>query len=281
MRRLTARCLPLLFVAAQGWAAAPGPEATDARALALGGAYRALAETVAAARFNPAGLSPRRGFFVGGTYHTSPVGAADGVELTLVDNVTSPFGGALQYTHYQGDEEREEISLSLSAGEGKQASGLWWGFTVRYVQARDRSGGEWSDLVTSDVGFLVERPGGLRIGVVGYDVLDSSSDFLNRRVALGLSKSSGAWTLAADVLRNLDQDVSNGVNLHLGGEYRLGEGPWALRGGYQWRGDTREDYASAGVGWSLPGSLSAGYGLQKSRQDPRGYLHALSLEGSF
>jgi len=163
-----------------------------------------------------------------------------------------------------------------------QATGLSWGFTARYVQARDRSGGEWSDLITGDVGFLFGRPGGIRIAAVGYNVLDTSSAFLDRRIALGASKAwPQGWVLAADVVRNLDRDVSSGVDLHLGGELRQGGSPWGFRAGYLWRGDTGKDYGSAGVGWSLPGSLDLGLALQKARKGASDYVSVVSVEGSF
>ncbi|MBI5015633.1 MAG: hypothetical protein HZB55_09115 [Deltaproteobacteria bacterium] len=272
----------LVIAAATCRAAPPGLEATDARALGMGGAYRSLAETTAAARFNPAGLSPHRGFFAGASYATSPTSALDAVHITLVDNITSPMGGALQYSHFQGKEEREEISLSLSAGDTKQFSGLWWGFTGRYVQARGRSAAEWDDLLTGDVGFLFERPGGIRIAAVGYDIFDTSSTFLNRRIALGVSRSSPeGWVVAGDVVRNLDRDVSSGVDLHVGGEYARPGSPWAFRAGYQWRGDTGKDYGSLGVGWRLTDVLQLAGALQQARQGADGHLVVVSVEGSF
>jgi hypothetical protein len=267
-----------LLSAGPSWGASPGSEDLDARALGMGGALRSLANTVSAARYNPAGLSAIRGFFAGMSYATQTEGAFDAVQITLVDNITSPMGGALQYVRLQGEEEREDIGLSLSAG-GK---GLWWGFTVRYVHARNRDAAEWNQLFTGDVGFLIERPGDLRIAAVGYDLLDTTSPFLERRVALAASKTwAKDWTVAVDLVRNLDNDFNKGLDLHVGVEYRRPTSRWIFRGGEFWEGSSGKDYTSLGVGWSLPVNLDLGYALRVSRQDPSAYLNVLTFAGSF
>ncbi|MFU8857149.1 MAG: hypothetical protein ACNA8S_09105 [Deferrisomatales bacterium] len=269
--------LLLAWPAAGALAAAPRPELLDARSLAMGGALRSLAGPVEAARVNPAALGPVRGFFAGTSYATGRRHPVDAFSLTLVDNVTSPMGGALQYLRVNGPEEREDVSLSLAAGK----TGLWWGFTVRYVHGREDDTTRWKDVFTGDLGFLFERPGGLRIAAVGQDLLDTSLGYLERRIALGVSKDvRWGWTLAADVVRTLDRDVSRGTDLHLGAEHALGDTPWRFRLGQLWRGDTGKDYGSVGVGWSWR-TLTVGYGVQRARQSSDEILHAVSAEGVF
>ncbi|MHB8766027.1 MAG: hypothetical protein ACYDA8_17055 [Deferrisomatales bacterium] len=274
MKRLL--LLAALAAATPASAASPGVDLLDARALGMGGALRSLAGPTEAPRLNPAMLGPVRGFFAGTSYATRQAGAFDALAVTLIDNVTSPMGGALQYLRLQGAEEREDVSLSLAAGR----KGLWWGFSARYVHGRQAGAAQWEDVFTGDVGLLFERPNGLRLAVVGTDLVDTSLDFLERRVALAASKSGPrGWTLAADLVRNLDRDVDRGVDLHLGAEYTPA-GPWALRLGQLWRGDTGKDYASAGLGWSR-GTLRLGYAAQKARQRSGELLHVVSAEASF
>ena len=174
MRKRALPLLIVLFMAGTSPGAVTDPGLLDARTLAMGGALRSLAELGAAARLNPAALSPRRGFFAEASYATRAESALDAAQFTIVDNITSPMGGAIQYLRLQGRTEREDVSLSLSAGE----EGLWWGFTGRYVHARDKGTADWDDAVTFDVGFLFSRPHGIRIAAVGYDLLDTSSQFL-------------------------------------------------------------------------------------------------------
>jgi len=278
MRPLTLlAALLVLCPAAPSWPATPRPELLEARSLGMGGALRTLAGPVAAARINPAALGTVRGFFAGASYATRQEGGLDAFSITMVDNVTSPMGGALQYLRLQGGEEREDVSLSLAAGK----RGLWWGFTARFVHGRQDQRAQWEDVFTGDLGVLVERPGGLRIAAVGQDLLDTSLDFLERRISLGVSQSGlWGWIVAGDVVRNLDREFSQGVDLHLGAEYALGATPWRLRLGQLWRSDTGKDYASAGVGWGWQ-NVTVGYAIQKARQRSGEFLHAFSAEGSF
>lgn len=275
MRRLALLLSVCLATAAH--AASPRPELLTPRAVAMGGALRALAGPTETARLNPAGLGRERGFFGGAAYANRSADAFDALSITLVDNITSPMGGAIQYLHLQGEVEREDVSLGLSAGQ----RGLWWGFTARYVHGRDRGSATWEDVFTGDIGLLFERPTGTRIAVVGYDLIDTSIAFLEKRVALGVGQTGlKGWDVGVDVVRNLERDVSSGVDLHLGAEYRPTGSPWALRLGQMWRGDTGKDYASVGFGWSR-GGFSVAYGLQKARQRADEFLHVVGVEGSF
>jgi hypothetical protein len=262
--------------AGSGWAAALDPSLLDARSLAMGGALRSLAETQAAARMNPAALSLRRGFFGGAAYATGRSRPLDATQLTLVDSITSPMGGAIQYLRLKAEDEREDVGLSLSAG----GRGLYWGATGRFVHARERGSSDWDDTFSGDVGFLFDRPGGVRIGVVGYDLLDAGSLFLERRLALGVSRSgSGGLTGAFDLVRTLRRDFADGLDLHLGVEYVPVGSAWALRAGQRWDSQSGKDFASVGVGWAR-GTLQLGYGVRLSRQDPGKPVHAFSVEAA-
>ncbi len=275
---------PMLFLALAALAqpvgaAVPHPTLLSARSLGMGGAVRALSGPLESARVNPAGLATQRGFFSGSSYATRRHAPYDAFSLTLVDNITSPMGGALQYQRTKGaDEEREEVSLGLAMGQ----PGLRWGFTVRYVHGRADREADWHNVFEGDVGVLFERPGGTRLAVVGYDLLGTSLEFLERRVACGVAQTGvgGSWNLAADVVRNLDRDFSDGLDLHLGAEHQRAGSPWATRLGHLWRGDSGKDYQSLGAGY-VAGGLNLGYALQLTRQDRSEILHLFSIDGSF
>jgi hypothetical protein len=121
----------------------------------------------------------------------------------------------------------------------------------------------------------------LRVAVVGHDLVHTTLDFLDRRIALAASKDGlWGWTVEADVVRDLDEDFSQGVDVQLGAEYAFGDTPWRLRFGQMWRGDTGKDYASAGFGWSWR-NVTVGYAVQKTRQRSGEFLHAFSVDGTF
>ncbi|HSH68627.1 MAG TPA: hypothetical protein VK997_01830 [Deferrisomatales bacterium] len=256
----------------------PHPTLLNARSLGMGGAVRALSGPVESARVNPAGLAAQRGFFSGASYATRRHSPYDAFSLTLVDNITSPMGGALQYRRTQGtSEEREEVSLGLAMGK----PGLRWGFTARYVHGRADGEAQWHEVFNGDVGFLFERPGGTKLAAVGYDLLGTSLGYLERRVACGVAQTGvGNWNLAADLVRNLDRDFGKGLDLHLGAEYQAPTSPWAARLGHMWRGDNGVDYQSLGAGYTL-GRFSLGYAVQAALQDSGQLLHLISIDGSF
>lgn len=277
MRRLAILAAFLAFWPAAARSSGPPPQELDARSVAMGGALRSLAGPLEAARMNPAAVGTARGFFASASYATRHASSLDAFSLTVVDNVTSPMGGALQYLRLRGPHDREDVSLSLAAGK----RGQWWGFTARYVHGRGDKNAQWEDVFTGDLGVLFERPRGLRLAVVGQDLIDTSLDFLARRIALGASQSGlWGWTLAADAVRTLEREFSRGVDLHLGAEYAPQDKPWRLRLGQMWRGDTGKDYHSVGIGWAWP-NLTVGYGIQNPRQGANGLLHAFSAEGAF
>ena len=260
-------------------AAAPHPTLLNARSLGMGGALRALSDPVDSARINPAGLATHRGFFAGSSYATRRDAPYDAFSLTVVDNITSPMGGALQYQRTKDrEEEREEVGLGLAMG----TPGLRWGFTVRYVHGRQGRDGDWHNVFNGDVGVLFERPGGTRLAVVGYDLLGTSLPFLERRISLGVAQvgAGNSWNLAADLVRNMDQDFADGLDLHLGAEYRPTGSPWAGRLGHMWRGDNGKDYQSLGGGYSTD-RLELGYALQLPRQARSELLHLFTVDGSF
>lgn len=244
----------------------------------MGGALRTLSGPIAAPRLNPAALGVVRGFFAGSSYATRREGAFDAVSFTIVDNVTSPMGGAIEYLHVQGDDDLDNLSLSLAAGK----QGLWWGFTVRYARSREREDSGWQDDVTMDMGFLFERPSGLRLAAVGYNLADTTAEEVGRRVAFGASYPDIlGWTLAADVVRTLDTGISRGLDFHLGGEYAFGNSGWTGRLGQMWLGETGKDYASAGLGWAWKSTFRLAYAVQIARQDTSEILQVFSAEGSF
>ncbi|GAB4276895.1 MAG: hypothetical protein Kow0092_32700 [Deferrisomatales bacterium] len=276
-RRLLPRaCLCLALAAAPARALSPLPEHVDPRVLAMGGAARSTAEPVSAARVNPAALARRRGFFSAVHYGHRQTGSVNALSVVLVDNITSPLGGAIQYLHFQGEQGQERDDLSLGLAWGKK--GLWWGATARLIRGQEPGQAGWDSEITADVGLLFERPSGIRIAVVGSDVLGTSLGFVDRRIALGVSTPEMfGWTLAADVVRNLDRRFSEGVDLHLGAEYVFERPALAVRFGQMWRGDTGKDYASAGVAWRV-GRFTLEYGVQKARQRSGEWLHALGVE---
>lgn len=268
----------LIFGAAPAGAVvdlAQRPELYDARALALGGAGRSLSPSPTAGRMNPAAIAGIRGFYGGATYLTRDEETLDALRVTVVDNSSSPVAGALMYSRMVAGRELEDIGLVLAAGANNQ----WWGATTRYVHGRDSSSDEWDGAFVGDIGVLVQREW-LRIAVVGHDLFASTLDFLETRLALGLSTDFYGFTLAGDYVRHLDTDLDHGQDTHVGVEYTPKGSKWSLRAGQVWEGATDEDAFTWGIGWTYK-TLELGYGWMKTRQEPGPTVHVFSVRGSF
>jgi len=240
------------------------PELFNARALALGGAVRAIPSTVMAARMNPAALSPIRGFYGGFSYEGQDrdVGGFDAVQVTLVDNATSNFAGAIQYTRSTSDYQLEDLGISIAGGKSNH-----FGATLRYIHGRDSNLDSWESALVGDLGFLAERHGGLKIAVTGHDLFADQLGFLSPRIALGLAYPIfPRWNLSTDFVRHTEESMSDGQDYHVGLEWTPSGSSFALRFGQMWEGLTDEDATSIGFGWKSEEGWVFGYAVQKVRQ---------------
>jgi hypothetical protein len=259
------------------YAADPLPETFDARAMALGGAVSSLPGNSMAVRANPATLSLRRGFFAGMTYLNRDKGQLDAVAVTVVDNSSSQFAGAIQYVRAVGNMEAEDFGVTMASNMGKYAMGT----TVRYVHARNDRNDDWDGAFVADIGILLRRDSGLRIAVVARDLFASSLDWLETRAALGISMDDiFGFNLSADYVRYFDHNLDNGSTVHLGAEWSPLQSPWTLRLGQQWNALTTEDFQSIGLGWT-DRRFDFGYAFQQNRQDPGKTIHVVSISSPF
>ncbi len=272
---LLALAIPSLAAAGQSYA-----EQFNARSLALGGAIRAIPASVMAARVNPAALCPIRGFFGGVSYEGQDRSGDgfDALQVTLVDNQTSAFAGAIQYSRRASADQIEDISVSLAGGKTN-----FFGASLRYIHGRDASSASWESAVVGDIGILAERPGGLRFAVTGQDLFASKLDFLEPRAALGVSYNlSSVWMLSADFVRNLDRAIEDGQDLHIGLEWSPRGSGFAFRAGYMYEGLSEERFYSAGIGWTNADGLVFGYAFQvpEDDRDREKIIHAFSVQAA-
>lgn len=278
------RCVKIIFsllaaclATSASLAADPAPEAYDARAMGLGGAVTSVVGRTMSARANPAALVPERGFLFGATYLTRSNTQLDALAVTLVDNSTSPIAGAIHYLRVVTEGESEEVGLSLAAGE----RGQFWGMTGRFAHTRADKKDNWRSAFVGDFGLLLIRSSGLHVGLVGRDFLDSTYDALERRVALGLSKTfDSGLMVSADYVRYVDLGINDGYSTHLGVEFRPSQTPWELRGGYTRSPMGGDEYYSGGLGWSNQ-TISADYAFRINKDKQRDFIHVFSFSAPF
>lgn len=258
-------------------AADPSPELYNARAMALGGAVTSVPGKIMSARANPAALAPVRGFFGGASYLTRSVNQLDGIAVTLIDNISAPIAGAVNYLRVVTEGESEEVALSLATG----VSDYYWGMSARFAHTRKTRTADWENTFVGDVGLLTIRDSGFTFGLAARDLFDTSYEGLRRRVAGGMSYSTEFGLLiAADYVRYFDYSVSEGSTVHAGIEWKPNQTPWSIRAGSLWDNITNENYLSMGLGWSNK-SFEIDYAYRVNKDHGEDDTHVVTLSYPF
>lgn len=247
----------------------------DARPVALGGAYVALAGDANAVHYNPSGLALMPGHEVTLTYHQLFAGftqqyGAFAHKLSPYTGVGAQFNtygaGSIQRTSAAdpngstlGGVAARDSAASLAFGHRLKGQAVAFGGAVKVIRST-------LDIYTAqtfafDAGVMVQ-PKGVRYPVLlaasvhnlgaGLDY-GGGKEALPTRVRLGASVGLTRSALMTSEVR-LTQD---GMTLHAGAEYRLFEHV-LLRAGY----DGRD---AAGAGFNLAGALAGGGGLEFGR----------------
>jgi hypothetical protein len=269
--------LCLLFISTASWGANPLPEMLNARALALSGAVTSIPDHMMAVRANPAGLAPVRTFLGGINYLSRDENQYNSFSATVIDNISSPYAGALQYLRILSQIESEEIGLSLASG----SPGKYWGVSARFVHGRTNKDDDLDTAIVGDVGGLLMTDSGVRIGLVGRDLFGTTFAPLERRAALGVSMPFDVGAMfSVDLVRYLDHDYEDGNSIHMGTQYSLPQTPWTVRAGYIIDEFSKEESYSFGFGWDNK-SLSLDYGFQQNLEIKEEMIHVVALSGPF
>lgn len=266
-----------LAVSGAATAADPSPETYNARALALGGAVTSVPGKLMSARANPAGLAPVRGFFGGASYLTRSVNQLDGISVTLIDNISAPIAGAVNYLRVVTEGESEEVALSLATG----VSDFYWGLSARFAHTRKTRTDDWENTFVGDAGLLIIRDSGFTFGLAARDLFDASYEGLRRRVAGGISYTfEEGVMLAADYVRYFDFGISDGSTVHVGAEWKPNQTPWSIRAGMLKDNMTDETYFSCGLGWSNK-SFEIDYAYRANKEHGEDDTHVVTLSYPF
>lgn len=242
-----------------------------AKAVAMGGAFTAVADDPSTIYYNPAGtfFLPRRQVLAG--YHNYVLDIQSGFLAHTRPIIDKLGGGAfIDYLNF-GDFTRTDIngipSGEFSGGDfliGVNASmlvnpGLAVGLNVKYMH--ESADGYGADAVAADIGILYRLPDSLTtVGLSAYNLGGVVSGFTDHKDKLPLGVRAGA----AHSLRELPLVVAldgvlpndNDPYVNVGAEFYKFE-PLYLRAGYSLFGENFKT-GSSSDGW---GGFSAGFGL--------------------
>jgi hypothetical protein len=207
-------------------------EGLGPRVLAGGEARRGAAQGAAATTMNPAGLSLTRDLVFEGAFGYRPGDGANLVAISACDS-TVVIPGCFYYHYLSADptvsgtsfrRTGHEFGFSLSRHVGSR---LILGTTSKYFDYESELADEGeTDGFSFDVGVLAILSEGLKVGVVGYNVLGDDSPHYPAATGAGVAlRLTPELLLSADGLWNLDLDDDQTTGRYgAGAEYFLTSG---------------------------------------------------------
>lgn len=192
---------------------------TNARAIALGGAYRVLGGTAEVVVGNPAAvlLYPIYRVEVGGAWDFASKEAFGSV--MVLDGKSQPLGGgaAYQLVSLGRGGSRRTGHLSTIALAYALSPNFLLGASTRYLVM---SGATSANAVTADGGLVLRLSQGLQIGIGGHNLIDTGNPELSRYFTGSGALMLDTLSLVADVRSDFNGE-SPQFGYSLGAEYIL------------------------------------------------------------
>lgn len=259
-RSLLAAVVLLVSIVMPRAAAAQSTEPLNARALGMGGAFRALVYDGNAVELNPAGMAQAKRFlFEGGYFRTPPV-REFGLDLSITDSLTNPSatGFAVHYRRRKAardvlapapgiDEQRYAAAVGIPLIPEKLHLGMSTKFIrVTYpgaVPAQDKV-----NVITGDFGILYRPFQMLAVGATFDNLIDGGHREAPRAITGGVAVLPTAWlVLTADGVVDLatteDEETGWAAGAQLSPTRNI-----AFRGGIYEEAISKDRYWTAGIG---------------------------------
>ena len=237
------------------------------RALAMGGAYSAIAAGPDAIRLNPAGIGLSKIYVIKAGYQSRNDNSR-AYNASILDFKTSNSPLGLSYTKEEiAGQERNYGILSFANSGASTLIGL----SVKYFEDSTKDKKAYS----YDIGILMRQSDDLSISLVGRNLKKTDLDFAHKTYTAGAAyKPTSELTIAADYTKDRDIDSNNTITA-LGMSYSLSSS-LALRAGYKQNEISASDYYSAGLSiFDRNGYLDYGYRWNKDNRDD--HIHSVSL----
>jgi hypothetical protein len=231
------------------------------RELGLGESMRADSRGALATTLNPAGLALDRALVFEGGYGHRPGDDANMVNASACDS-TVPIPGCFYYRYFSADPVVGGTTLARRAHEfGWTASRpvgekLILGTNTKYFDYNSTRAGEAdAEGFTLDVGFIFLAAPTVKLGFVGYNLIETETAQYPRASAVGVSvRPTPQLGLFVDALWNLDLPEGQSTGRYGGGaEYFMVSGD--KQSGYPLRVGTVHDrtldatYLTGGLGY--------------------------------
>jgi len=243
-------------------------EMIGAKAVAMGGSYRAVADDYGAVLLNPAGITQFPRYSIVAAYnYTSPSGA-DLLASSIVDSKTSSLGAGIIYIYRNENSMRKsEQELAFAVAQEYMKS-FHIGFTTHYLWREDQEDGWRVDAAT-----LISPIPYISVGVIGKNLVRVEDD--QREIDFGFASRIHMLTVAFDIIW-VPEDEESPLGYHLGGEIIV-RGEIGLRGGYAFK-RAGQDWYGLGLSWYVPrGSLSYAFRRGVGSSDEIGHWIEIGL----
>ena len=231
-----------------GWPFDPRrPIVPDARPLALGEAYRAVANGNGALWYNPAGLAFFPTYSIEANYSYGSWVDMHQVSASVVDTKTNPYAGAgAAYIYAHGG--KDPLGTSKEFSYHGTRLGLCFplientfalGVGLQYMNSNVQ-GGRDDNFFTADVSLMARLADFIALAVVGHNLTNTASPSAPLALGAGLALYPfDALLLAFDLVTDFQTKNDPALEYHAGVEYQFlfgeGEGTaqaFALRAGY-------------------------------------------------
>jgi hypothetical protein len=223
------------------------------RSLGMGTALRASATGSSGPLLNPAGMSLARMYVLGTQYQFRGSDSGHLVHVSVVDSITARLAAGLYYSFVHAEPEQllatadgplalaqtlttHEVGLALSYPLGQF---LNLGLTTKYVNhqgeltetAPESVGAAEVSRLTLDAGAVLHHSSGLRLGVVGNNLVAVDDPDFARSLGLGLALARSVLLVEVDTVIDFSSNPDETeVGVHGGFELFLAQ-RFAIRGG--------------------------------------------------
>ena len=279
MRRLSAVALLLPFFFARPAAAqtAPNTELESAKALGMGGAFRAASFLDASAvDLNPAAMSVIKKFDFEAGWIRDPDSKDYALELMMADSLTNATSTGFDFEYRSGPRDAngkaafQSQRYLVTAGAPIMQDSMWLGFGTKYVDVA-YDGGPTHKVVTGDISLEYKPVQYVVLAATMDNLVNGNDPEAPRSVTGGLAILPAKWLLAeGDFVADLASANSTKTTWMTGLQWTPSQS-FSLRGGWNQNQLTRERYWALGAGFQ--GQTMA---LDYAMRVPEGSKHAVT-----